>query len=143
MQTFKMLFIFILFSICSFPSFSDETEKEDIFIQDEVCFNASSIAGRFMEMRQNENSISKTLFLAKTLSNGNKELYQLFRHLIILAYEEKVEDSEIKAERKIRNFSDKIVVDCLKEIQEKEDIDFFKLDEYPKNWKEYFSPENK
>lgn len=135
MKTVKKYFL-LLPLIISFHSFAEE--KETMLINDDICVQSATISSRFMELRQNGNSAVKSIELAKQLSQNNPELYKLFKYLIISSYSENIENEKIDKEKKVREFSNKIVIECLKEISDREDVSVFKTDNFPEEWREFF-----
>lgn len=130
---FKKIIFSVFLSIISFSSFS---ANDDLMSNDSICVKTAELANKFMEMRQNSNSITKTIETAKVLSAGNNDVYKLFRYLIIKAYEEPIIEDRLSSEMATREFSNKIVLDCLKEAEDQNKIDYYKSDQFPSEWQE-------
>lgn len=137
---FKKIIFSVFLFLVSFHSFSES--NDDLILNDNICIKTADLANKFMEMRQNSNSITKTLETAKVLSSGNKDVYKLFRYLITKAYEEPVIENRLESEKAIREFSNKIVLDCLKESEDQNKIDYYKSDQFPPEWKEKSEQKN-
>lgn len=129
-----------LLTFVSFNSYSEQTSneknehKEDYLKRDSFCFNAGKIASKFMEMRQNGNSIIRSLQLANILSNGKEDSYTVFKHFVINAYERPIEKTKIDSDKSVREFSNQIILECIKEVDDAQEVENYKKDDIPEDW---------
>lgn len=133
----SIIICFISLSITSFFAHAEDgtnNEKENYLSNDVFCFNAGKISSKFMEMRQNGNSIIRTLQFANILSSGKEDSYLVFKHFVIKAYEQPVQDNKINAQKSIREFSNKIILECIKEVEEDKEIKLYEKDNIPEDW---------
>lgn len=124
----------ILILKSSFSYAEDEIKKENYLSNDVFCFNAGKISSKFMEMRQNGNSIIRALQFANLLSSGKEDSYLVFKHFVIKAYEEPIQDNKLNINKSIREFSNNIILECIKEVDEDKEVKLYKKDNIPEDW---------
>lgn len=122
--------------------FSVNALANDAKSDDDICLKAAGFAEKFMELRQNDNSITKTLSLAKKLSMNDPNIYLVLRYFVMKSYEVPVAENKKDGEKAIREFSNKITLECLQEVVDQEEADLYKEDRFPDSWNDMMNRQN-